>query len=60
MNEYILFVLRMLMVSFIWILMDIWHIRAYKRCKKKCGQDKCKEWMCKYYHEARKDGHEWR
>lgn len=31
------------------ILMDIWHKYAYKRCIR---HHRCREWMCKYYHEC--------
>lgn len=41
----------MAFISFIifCILMDIWHKYAYKRCIR---SRRCREWMCKYYHEC--------
>lgn len=31
------------------ILFDVWHRYAYKRCVRNC---RCREWLCKYFHEC--------
>ena len=36
-------------------IFDAYHKKSYLRCKKKCGSDKCREWLCKYFHEPRKE-----
>ena len=36
-------------------LFDKRHEKTYLRCKKKCGSAECREWLCKYFHEPRKE-----
>lgn len=34
-------------------LFDYCKKKSYRRCKKTCGKDECREWLCKYYNAPR-------
>lgn len=43
------FLFNLLVFVLFCILFDLWHKYAFKRCIR---FKRCREWMCKYYHEC--------